>query len=83
MIVPSADSIQPRACKRSGLALSGQRIARRWLSLVLPFGRFNVNHLRAMRWPDSAKPERLQARGWIETADGTMLAVASPRCPLR
>lgn len=53
------------------------------LTLNLPKGKTKLNHLRAMRWPDSAKPERLQARGWIESADGTMLAVASPRCPLR
>ncbi len=40
-----------------------------------------LTHLRALRWPTGAKPERLQARGWIEAADGRMLAVAAPRCP--
>ncbi len=40
-----------------------------------------TTHLRALRWPDGAKPERLQARGWIEAADGSLLAVAAPRCP--
>ncbi len=46
-------------------------------------GQARIQHLQAMRWPESAQPERLQARGWIESADGMMLAVASPRCPLR
>ena len=40
-----------------------------------------VTHLRALRWPEGAKPERLQARGWIEAADGSLLAVAAQRCP--
>ena len=40
-----------------------------------------VTHLRALRWPDGAKPERLQARGWVEAADGRLLAVAAQRCP--
>ena len=40
-----------------------------------------INHLRALRWPTGAKPERLQARGWIEAADGSLLAVAAQRCP--
>ena len=40
-----------------------------------------TTHLRALRWPAGAKPERLQARGWIEAADGSLLAVAAPRCP--
>ena len=42
-----------------------------------------IGHLRAMRWPDSAQPERLQARAWLEAADGAMLAVASSRCALK
>ena len=40
-----------------------------------------VSELRAMRWPDSAKPERLQARAWVESADGRFLAVAAGGCP--
>ncbi len=40
-----------------------------------------ITHLRALRWPEGAKPERLQARGWIEAADGRLLAVAADRCP--
>ena len=40
-----------------------------------------LNHLRALRWPAGAQPERLQARGWIEAADGSLLAVAAHRCP--
>jgi len=40
-----------------------------------------LTHLRALRWPAGAKPERLQARGWIEAADGSLLAVAAQRCP--
>ena len=39
-----------------------------------------LSHLRALRWPETALPERLQARGWIEAADGRMLAVAADRC---
>jgi hypothetical protein len=40
-----------------------------------------LNHLRALRWPEGAQPERLQARGWIEAADGRLLAVAAQHCP--
>ena len=40
-----------------------------------------LTQLRALRWPSGAKPERLQARGWIEAADGSLLAVAAQRCP--
>ncbi len=40
-----------------------------------------ISHLRALRWPTGAKPERLQARGWIESADGRLLAVAARHCP--
>ncbi len=40
-----------------------------------------ITHLRALRWPTGALPERLQARGWIEAADGSLLAVAAQRCP--
>ena len=36
--------------------------------------------LRAMRWPEGALPERLQARAWVEAADGRILAVAHERC---
>jgi hypothetical protein len=53
--------------------------------LPLPPSRsgFAQGHLHAMRWPEAAQPERLQPRGWIEAADGRILAVASPQCPLR
>jgi hypothetical protein len=40
-----------------------------------------ITQLRALRWPTGARPERLQARGWIEAADGSLLAVAAQRCP--
>jgi len=40
-----------------------------------------ITHLRALRWPTGAKPERLQARAWVEAADGRLLAVAAARCP--
>ena len=40
-----------------------------------------LKHLRALRWPASALPERLQARAWIEGPDGALLAVAADRCP--
>jgi hypothetical protein len=42
-----------------------------------------TSHLRALRWPETAQPTRLQARGWIETPDGALLAIATDRCPLR
>jgi len=40
-----------------------------------------LHHLRAMRWPESADPTRLQARAWVEAPDGSLLAVAADRCP--
>ena len=36
--------------------------------------------LQAMRWPETAKPERLLARAWIERADGRLVAMAGERC---
>lgn len=39
--------------------------------------------LQALRWPETAKPERLRARAWIEDAGGRLLAVAGDRCPWR
>lgn len=42
-----------------------------------------MQHLRALRWPETAQPTRLQARGWIEGPDGRLLAVASDRCAWR
>ena len=33
-----------------------------------------------MRWPDTAKPERLRARAWIEQPDGRIAAMAGERC---
>jgi hypothetical protein len=36
--------------------------------------------LQAMRWPDTAKPERLRARAWIEQPDGRIAAMAGERC---
>ena len=39
-----------------------------------------LSHLRALRWPASAEPTRLQARAWIEGPDGTILAVAADQC---
>jgi len=36
--------------------------------------------LQAMRWPETAKPERLRARAWIEHADGRLVAMAGERC---
>ncbi len=43
----------------------------------------DMSHLSALRWPETAQPTRLQARGWIEGPDGALLAIASDRCPLR
>lgn len=36
--------------------------------------------LQAMRWPQTAKPERLQARAWLERADGRIVAMVGERC---
>lgn len=41
-----------------------------------------LRQLRALRWPESAQPTRLQARGWIEGPDGHIIAVAADRCNL-
>lgn len=41
----------------------------------------DTQHLRALRWPATALPERLQARAWLEGPDGQVLAVAADRCP--
>ena len=38
-------------------------------------------HLQALRWPEGARPERLQARGWIEGPGGQVLLMAADRCP--
>ena len=34
----------------------------------------------AMRWPESARPERLRAAAWIETATGRIVAFALEGC---
>jgi hypothetical protein len=42
-----------------------------------------VDHLRATRLPDTAKPERLSVVGWLETPAGRVLAIAGrddPQC---
>lgn len=39
--------------------------------------------LQAMRWPDTAKAARLQARAWIEDAGGRIVAMAGERCAAR
>lgn len=50
------------------------------LALPLP-GQAPLEHLRALRWPDNARPERLTARAWIEGPDGRVLRMAADRCP--
>ena len=40
-------------------------------------------YLQAMRWPDTAKPARLQARAWIENSGGRIVAMAGERCAPR
>jgi hypothetical protein len=37
-------------------------------------------HLHALRWPDSARVDRLQARAWVEGPQGQVLAMAADRC---
>lgn len=39
------------------------------------------SQLRALRWPEGARPERLQARAWIESPGGQLLLMAADRCP--
>lgn len=39
--------------------------------------------LQAMRWPETAKPERLRARAWIERPDGRIVVMAGERCAAR
>lgn len=53
------------------------------LSLEGAARRGGTQHLRALRWPTGAEPARLEARGWIEAADGQLLAVNEARCPAR
>lgn len=36
--------------------------------------------VRALRWPETAQPTRLRATGWIEAADGRIVAIAAERC---
>lgn len=40
-------------------------------------------HLRALRVGEGAQPQRLVGIGWIEAADGRVLAVAREACPKR
>ena len=40
-----------------------------------------LTHLSALRWPETAKPERLHARAWLEAPDGRVLAMAADHCP--
>ena len=39
-----------------------------------------LTHLHALRWPEGARPARLQARAWVEGPDGRVLAMAGERC---
>jgi hypothetical protein len=39
--------------------------------------------LQALRWPETAKPERLLARAWLERPDGRIVAMAGERCSAR
>jgi hypothetical protein len=39
--------------------------------------------LQAMRWPETAKPQRLRARAWLEHADGRIVAMVGERCTAR
>jgi len=50
------------------------------LDLGSAAGRGGAQHLRALRWPAGAEPARLEARGWVEAADGQLLAVSEARC---
>ena len=50
------------------------------LSLQSMADKRHVSHLGALRWPETAQPSRLQARAWVESADGRILAMAADRC---
>lgn len=68
----SEGNAQPRALVRSvagPLPLDGAAPGQR------------LTHLRALRWPEGAQPERLQARAWLEAPDGRVIAMAANRCP--
>ena len=72
--------------ERIGVGDDGSPVARQVVRTVigpLPLeglaqGR-KVDHLRAARFPEAAKPERIATVGWLETAAGRVLAVASSR----
>jgi hypothetical protein len=51
------------------------------LSLATLASERNVQHLRAVRVPENAKPERLSVVGWLETPAGRVLAVADRHDP--
>ena len=51
------------------------------LPLTEPAPGDSASHLRALRWPDGARPDRLQARAWIEAPTGQVLLMAADRCP--
>ena len=53
------------------------------LSLQAMADKRHVSHLGALRWPETAQPSRLQARAWVESADGRILAIAADRCVAR
>jgi hypothetical protein len=36
--------------------------------------------LQALRWPETAKPDRLLARAWLERSDGSIALMAGERC---
>ena len=50
-------------------------------ALPLPPPGQSVSQLRALRWPEGAQPQRLQARAWIEAPTGQVLLMAADRCP--
>ncbi|NRF70922.1 hypothetical protein HLB44_28345 [Aquincola sp. S2] len=66
-----------------GSAIERQLVRQVAGPLPLDSAKRPLSHLRALRWPESAQPTRLQARGWIEAPDGRLLAIASDRCPSR
>ncbi len=70
------------------IGIDGSGVARELIRSVagplpLPDSTKPLSHLAALRAPDSAQPERLRARAWIEAADGRILAVASDGCVAR
>jgi hypothetical protein len=48
--------------------------------IALDAGMRSHSETRAMRWPETAKAERLRAVAWVESAQGAIMAFAHGDC---